>query len=113
MTTDTVTKILEKWRGYDPWYYGDLLDEALPIAYELEAELGGLVNKYSDDGQAYQGLEFWKDRLDCMERQLTSAQQENKRLREFIWHSDALVPCRCCIDALGYDPTETDPFGDT
>ena len=29
---------------------------------------------------------------------------EVEKLRMFIWHSGAVVPCRCCIDSLGYDP---------
>ena len=35
-------------------------------------------------------------------------EQENETLRQYIYHSGAIAPCRCCTDKLGFNPL-TDP----
>jgi len=65
----------------------DEIERRLNASEELE----GLRNKYSEDGQAYQGPEFWRDRLDCMERQLQQAQDDRDELIKKAIHNTTIL----------------------
>lgn len=49
---------------------------AIIALVDLGAELDGLVNKFGEDGQAYQGPQFWQDRVDSMGRALADSNSQ-------------------------------------
>ncbi len=50
-------------------------------AAALEAHLDGLMNKCCSDGQAYQGPQYWEDRVACMQGHIDALEAENERLK--------------------------------
>lgn len=49
---------------------------AITALVDLGAELDGLVNKFGEDGQAYQGPQFWQDRVDSIGRALADSNNQ-------------------------------------
>lgn len=43
---------------------------------DVEEKLDGLVDKFGGDGQAYQGPQFWQDRVDSIGRALTESNNQ-------------------------------------
>lgn len=60
------------------------ISQPFQLLIEFKDEVDKLVNKYGGDGQAYQGPQYWEDRIASMERSLADSQKRESDLRDIV-----------------------------